>query len=242
MAKVNFSNTVTIDQLVQMIPVLSATHQDNETHTTPIIVSEPGCGKTSILKEIKKNLGDKYDYIYVDCPSKDLMDIAAAIPNHTDKTLDQYIGSLFMMDSPKPKIIMLDEVFKVPKIMGVMFTRLMLERCVGDKALPIGSMVFGTSNNSSDGVGDHMQAHQGNRVCIMRMQKPDWKAWNTWATDNGISSTIRACVAMNTRFLASYLDGGQEDNPYIFNPERPNQSISFVSPRSLAKCDRPNLS
>ena len=34
--------------------------------------------------------------------------------------------------------------------------------------------------------------------------------------------------------LASYLDGGQEDNPYIFNPSR--KALSFVSPRSLAKC------
>ena len=173
MAKVNFSDTVTIEQLVQMIPVLSATTNDNETHTTPIILSEPGCGKTSILKEMKAKLGDGYDYIYVDCPSKDLMDIAAAIPNHADKSLDQYVGSLFMLDSDKPKVIMLDEVFKVPKIMGVMFTRLMLERTVGDKSLPVGSIVFGTSNNASDGVGDHMQAHQGNRVCLLPMQKPD---------------------------------------------------------------------
>ena len=80
MAKVNFTNTVTIEQLVSMIPILSATSDDNETHTTPIIVSEPGCGKTSILKEMKKNLGDGYDYIYVDCPSKDLMDIARLSP------------------------------------------------------------------------------------------------------------------------------------------------------------------
>jgi hypothetical protein len=238
MAKVNFSDTVTIEQLVQMIPVLSATTNDNETHTTPIILSEPGCGKTSILKEMKAKLGDGYDYIYVDCPSKDLMDIAAAIPNHTDKSLDQYVGSLFMLDSDKPKVIMLDEVFKVPKIMGVMFTRLMLERTVGDKSLPVGSIVFGTSNNASDGVGDHMQAHQGNRVCLLPMQKPDATAWNKWAGENGISSTIRACVAMNTRFLASYKDGGQNDNPFIFNPERPTQTVSFVSPRSLAKCDR----
>jgi hypothetical protein len=43
---------------------------------------------------------------------------------------------------------------------------------------------------------------------------------------------------MNTRFLASYKDGGQNDNPFIFNPERPTQTVSFVSPRSLAKCDR----
>ena len=33
----------------------------------------------------------------------------------------------------------------------------------------------------------------------------------------------------------SYLDGGQEDNPYIFKPG--NTVLSFVSPRSLAKAD-----
>ena len=48
MAKVNFTNTVTIEQLVSMIPILSATTDDNDTHTTPIIVSEPGCGKKEI--------------------------------------------------------------------------------------------------------------------------------------------------------------------------------------------------
>jgi hypothetical protein len=34
--------------------------------------------------------------------------------------------------------------------------------------------------------------------------------------------------------LASYLDEGQEDNPYIFNPSK--QQLSFVTPRSLDKC------
>ena len=35
--------------------------------------------------------------------------------------------------------------------------------------------------------------------------------------------------------LASYKDGNQEDNPYIFQPNKP--VLSFVSPRSLAKSD-----
>jgi ATPase family associated with various cellular activities (AAA) len=250
MAKIQFADTVNIEQLAAMIPVMSATAEGVDDHVTPVIVSEPGVGKTSILKLIAEKNGDKwrkagdnyptdkYDYIYVDCPSKDFMDIAGTIPNHAEKSLEQYVGSLFKLDSDKPKVIMLDEVFKVPKLMGVLFTRLQLERMVGDRPLPFGSIVFATSNNTSDGVGDSMQAHQGNRVCIMRMEKPDARRWNKWAGENGISSTIRAFVAMNPRVLNSYMDGGQENNEFIFNPTKPSQMVSFISPRSLTKCNR----
>ena len=238
MAKINFADSVTIDQAAALIPVLSATHEGEDSHITPILLSEPGVGKTSTLKMIKQQLGDKYDYIYVDCPSKDYMDIAGTIPNHETKALEQYIGGLFMMDNNRPKVIMLDEVFKVPKLMGVLFTRLMLERMVGDRELPLGSIVYGTSNNGSDGVGDNMQAHQANRVCLLPMQKPDWRQWCKWAGENGVSNTLRAFVAMNPRIMASHRDGGPENNELIFNSTKPSQCISFASPRSLFKANR----
>jgi hypothetical protein len=111
----------------------------------------------------------------------------------------------------------------------------MLERTVGDHVLPYGSIVFATSNNSSDGVGDTMLAHAGNRVTIYNLRKSTAPEWNIWATDNNIAPEIRACVAMNPRMMASYLDGGQDDNPLIFHPVR--KALSFVTGRSLAKCD-----
>ena len=218
---------VTIKELQNVIPTIGTT-------ITPIIQSEPGCGKTSLLKMLEKDLGDKYDYIYVDCPVKDMSDIAMTIPNHDTKSLENYVGSLFKLDSDKPKVILLDEFMKAPKLLQVIFTRLMLERTLGDTPLPEGSIVFGTSNNQSDGVGDTMLAHAGNRVCIMQMEKPNVEDWLTWATENGVSSLVRAFVHTFPRCLASYLDEGQEDNPYIFNPSK--QQLSFVTPRSLDKC------
>ena len=183
--------------------------------------------------------GDKYDYIYVDCPVKDMSDIGMTIPNHANRQLEYYVSELFNLSDPKPKIILLDEFMKSPKLLQVIFTRLMLERMVGDKALPkkgdVKSIVFGTSNNASDGVGDNMLAHAGNRVCIMRMAKPNVNEWLQWASENGISRVIRAGVAMFPRCLASYIDGDQKDNPYIFKPSM--SALSFVSPRSLAKAD-----
>jgi hypothetical protein len=226
MAQVNTINTVTIDELRKVIPAIG-------TELTPVIQSEPGCGKTSLLKMLEEDLGDAYDYIYVDCPVKDMSDIAMTIPNHDTKTLESYVGSLFKMGSSKPKVILLDEFMKSPKLLQVIFTRMMLERCVGDTPLPKGSIVFATSNNASDGVGDSMLAHAGNRVCIMRMEKPNADSWLQWASNNGVQPLIRAWVNMFPRCLNSYTDGGQEDNPYIFNPSKLN--LSFVSPRSLAK-------
>lgn len=228
MSKVNFVNTVSIKELKTLIPLVGS-------ELTPIIQSEPGCGKTSLLSMIRENLGDGYDYIYVDCPVKDMSDIGMVIPDHETKTLRYYVAELFKLDSPKPKVILLDEFMKSPKLLQVIFTRLMLERMVGDVPLPEGSIVFGTSNNASDGVGDSMLAHAGNRVCLMRMSKPSVNDWLEWASANGISRVVRAWVAMFPRAMASYVDGNQDDNPYIFKPNM--TSLSFVSPRSLAKCD-----
>lgn len=203
---------------------------------TVVLKGEPGIGKSSVLRELEVRYGDAYDYIYADCPVMDLSDIVMRIPNHDTKALESYVSSLFKLDSPKPKIIMLDEFMKTNKLLQTLFTRLMLERTIGDRALPAGSIVFATSNHSSDGVGDAMLAHAGNRVMIVNVDKPRHVKWNLWASNKGISRSIRAWVAMNPKCLASYLDGGQDDNEFIFNPSR-RGVLSFVTPRSLAKVD-----
>ena len=200
---------------------------------TPVIVSEPGVGKSTILKTLQAEMGDEYDYIYVDCPVKDMMDVAASIPNHESKSLEYYVSDLFKINNGRKKVIMLDEFMKAPKLLQIIFTRLMLERTVGDVPLPQGSYLFATSNNSSDGVGDNMLAHAGNRVTVINMRKPNHTEWNIWATQNKIARAVRAWASMNPKAFKSYLDPDQKDNEYIFNPS--STAKQFVSPRSLAK-------
>ena len=227
MAKVNFRTTVSLDEAKNIILTTGDV-------ITNILISEPGVGKSSILKMLEEDLGtDEYDFIYVDCPVKDMMDIAASIPNHETKSLEYYVSSLLKMGNGKKKVIMLDEFMKSPKLMQVIYTRLMLERSWGDEPLPVGSIVFGTSNNASDGVGDAMLDHAGNRVCKIDLRKATADEWNVWATKNNVARPIRAWAAMNPKAFASYLDGDQDDNPYIFNPSKGKRQ--FVSPRSLAK-------
>jgi hypothetical protein len=240
----NLGQTVSINELPRLIRAVGDS-------LTVLIQSEPGCGKTSILKTLCEQNKDvyngdstesppnnKYDYVYFDAPVKDMTDLGMYIPNHETRTLSFYVADLFKPRSGKPKIIMIDEALKVNKLMKTLLTRLMLERSVGDYKLPEGSIVFATSNNSTDGVGDVIQAHEGNRIMRVFMRKPNAKEWGVWATDNGISALTRAWVACTPAALNSYTelnDTERANNPFIFDPKRAN--ISFVSPRSLEKND-----
>lgn len=234
MSKINFRTTVSLAEAKDIILATGDT-------ITSVLISEPGVGKSSILKMMEDELGtDQYDFIYIDCPVKDMMDVAASIPNHQTKTLEYYVSSLLKMGNGKRKVIMLDELMKAPKLMQIIYTRLMLERMWGDVELPDGSIVFATSNNASDGVGDAMLDHAGNRVNKLYVRKSSAEEWNVWAgkldpvTGKArVARSLRAWASMNPRAFASYLDGDQDDNPYIFKPGKGGQQ--FVSPRSLTK-------
>lgn len=208
-------------------------------HVTVIVESEPGCGKSSILKMLREQMGDEYEYVYLDCPTLGDGDLGMNIPDRDTHQLQFYVSSLLKLDSGKPVVIMLDEYLKCDKLLKKMFTRLMLEREIGDRALPAGSIVFATSNNRSDGVNDTIEAHVGNRVMRVQMAKPNATTWGVWATNRGLSRLIRAWVAFKASCLHSYKTLTAEelrDNPFIFNPTKPDQ-VSFVSPRSLEKAD-----
>lgn len=208
---------------------------------TPLLLGEPGIGKSSILPILEARFGDAYEYIYVDCPNLDLPEYG--MPQVVKGVTSTAPNAMWRFDSQKPKIIMLDELTKAQPHMKPVLTTTMLERRVGTNKFPGGSIVFGTGNLTTDGVGDSMQGHIGNRVARVHVEKSSADIWLSWALNNDISATICAAVAQMPHSLASYvntdgsLNTSQQDNLYIYNPKRPSQSTSaaFVSPRSLHK-------
>lgn len=222
--------TVSLNDLRRMIPVMGATQ-------TIVIPSEPGVGKSTLLKLLAEDMGhDEWDYIYLDCAVLDMGDLMMNVPDKDTGTLTQYVSGMFKLGNGKKKCIMADEIGKLPKILMPIVTRLFLERTLGDTPLPEGSIIFCTTNNTSDGVGDVMQAHVLNRVTVMPMRKPTGIEWvRDFANRAGITAVTQAFAVMNGSAFASYLDDGQTNNPMIFNPRTNN--ASFLSPRSLAKAD-----
>lgn len=194
---------------------------------TFIFQGEPGIGKSAMLKTLR----DQCDMEprYIDCALLDLGDLQMPRVN---ESVEFVPNKMFVGD--EPLIIMLDEIGKAMRPVQNALLTLLLEHRIGNHKLPEGSVVFGTTNLATDGVGDMLQAHAKNRVTFLTVRKPDADEWVEWGVNHGVEPTVMAWVKEYPHCLASYADDpdGVADNPYIFNPRQ--QQTAFVTPRSLA--------
>ena len=223
MSEVTFGKTVTLKQAATLI-------KTNPT-TRFMLRGEPGIGKSSLLESIAGDLG--YDYAYIDVPNMDLGDIAMPVIDHETKTTRYYPNARFKLHEGKPVVIMLDEYSKGADPVKNMLHP-MLEKAnprLGDISIDNRSPIFLTGNLSTDGVGDALKAHSLNRIVSLNIAKPDAEQWIEWAIGKGVEPEVIAWVNRFPHVLASYTDGGQADNPYIFNPRK--TQAAFVTPRSL---------
>jgi len=223
MAEINFGKSITLKQAANLIRT--------NPETRFLLEGEPGIGKSSLLKSIAEGLG--YEYAYIDVPNMDLGDIAMPVIDHDSKTTRYYPNARFRVHEGKPLVIMLDEFTKGADPVKNMLHP-MLEKAnprLGDISLSNDTIVFLTGNLSTDGVGDSLKAHSRNRIVPVRIQKPDAEQWIEWGINKGIEAEVLAWVNQYPHVLASYTDAAQGDNPYIYNPRKPQ--TAFVSPRSL---------
>ena len=233
MSVINFGHNVSLKDFAHAITAVGK-------NVTVIGQGEPGIGKSAMLKVLAKQ-NPTHTTAYIDCTLLDLGDFA--LP-YTETVEDSLTGvnkitkfapnARFKMHEGKPVIVMLDEIGKAMKAVKNVLLTLMLEHRIGDHYLPDGSIVFGTTNLLTDGVGDMLEAHARNRVCFVTVRKPDADEWIEWAISNDIDPTIIAWVKQFPHALASYTDGSQAENPYIFNPTRAGMG-AVVTPRSLEK-------
>jgi len=148
MSVINFGHSVSLREFAQGIGVVGK-------DVTIIGQGEPGIGKSSMLKVLAQTYPD-YEIAYVDCTLLDLGDFALPYTEtHGDMKVTRFApNARFKMHYDKPVIVMLDEIGKAMKAVKNVLLTLMLEHRIGDNYLPEGSMVFGTTNLLSDGVGD----------------------------------------------------------------------------------------
>jgi len=237
MATINLGSSVTLTQFANAI----ATVGDQ---VTIIGQGEPGIGKSAMLKVLAKRFPE-YATAYIDCTLLDLGDFALpyTVEENGIRVTRFAPNARFQLQSDKPVIVMLDEIGKAMKAVKNVLLTLMNEYRIGDMTLPKGSIVFGTTNLSTDGVGDSLEAHARNRVCFTTVRKPhagfnvdgslDPDSWGAWAIENDIEPIVLAWVKQNPHCLESYTDPAQIENGLIYQPTKPQSA--FVTPRSLEK-------
>lgn len=150
------------------------------------------------------------------------------------------------MDGARPVLLCLDEIGKTRQFIKDVLAPIVYERRVGNYEMPEGSVIFGCTNLTEEGLGDHMQAHLRNRLTIVQMRKPTKDEWvQDFALPRGLNENVVAAVQMYPMVFESFTDyktGGthsgksiRKDNPYISNPGDAGQ-LQVVTPRSLHAC------
>ena len=196
------------------------------------LTGEPGVGKTAIQDVIVEATG--YRKVYIDGPNTDVGQSGMPIPNHTTRTLDFYPTDYYGLHLDQPQVIMIDEWTKTDDYVRNTLHPMLHERRLGAYKLHPDTIVFTTGNMDGDGVGDSAKAHTRSRQTWVTYAKPSAEEWLLWAVNNGVAPEIQAWVREYPHCLASYMDGGQSQNPYIFQPSDASQ-LAFVAPRTLFK-------
>jgi energy-coupling factor transporter ATP-binding protein EcfA2 len=226
MSEITFGKTVSLDQAANVI-----LHTPMNRY---LLEGEPGIGKSTLIKAIAAKL-PTHEVAYIDVPNMDLGDIAMPVVDHETRTTKYYPNARFKLQTGKPAIIMLDEYTKGAQPVKNMLHPLLevTNPRLGDMPIHPDSIIFLTGNLSTDGVGDQLPAHSRNRIIPLQVRKPDAEEWINWGLNNGIEAELLAWARQYQHAFASYTDGGQAENPYIFNPRK--QQKGFVSGRSLER-------
>ncbi len=206
-------------------------------HTNTFLLrGAPGIGKSSILKELSQRLPD-FHVAYIDTATLDLGDLGMPVIDREQMVTSYAPNARFGVGrgQNKPVLLMLDELGKASKPVLNMLLPVILEHRIGDVQLPVGSIVFGTTNLDSDGVGDNIPGHAHNRMTVARVANPTADEWLQWAASNDIAPEVMAFAKQFPVAFDCYADLDDGDtNPYIYNP-RKGQTKAFCSPRSLEK-------
>lgn len=202
-------------------------------HLKTYIVEGPmGSGKSSMVDMARERFGDKYNYVTVDCTQWDVGDVQIPDVDKVNAVTRFVPNELLVGNGDRPMFILLDEIGKASRPVQNALLPVMLERRVGHRRLPEGSIVFGATNLGAEGVGDLFQPHARNRVSFLEMRYPTNEEWIKWAMLNDVPAEMLAFAHENPQLFHSFKNyESPAGNPYIFHPKE--QRKSFVTPRSL---------
>ena len=203
---------------------------------TLLLRGQPGIGKSDIFNSLRPELPNHH-FCYIDVANLDLGDLGMPVIDREDMVTNYAPNIRFGVgkSQTKPVVLMLDELGKASRPVMNMLLPVILEHRIGDVKLPEGSIVFGTTNLDTDGVGDNIPAHAFNRMTVATLANPPVDDWLAWATNNNVPPEIMAFAHQTPEIFECYTDlDPKAKNPYIFNPLTGNTK-AYCSPRSLVK-------
>lgn len=200
-------------------------------HITVLVEGEPGIGKSALLAQLAREMPE-YHPVYLEAQTLDLGDIQ--MPRVSERSVSFVPNEAFLppADNPNaPILLMIDEIGKAMRPVQNALLRVIHERKLGSYALPLNSIVFATTNLTTDGVGDAIQAHAIGRMTQVHMGKATADEMVEYGANNGYAPEMLAWIKHTPHCMNSYTD--DPDNIYAFNPKKHQRA--YFSPRQAEK-------
>ena len=208
------NNVVTATQLQQILNVqLDALFANPDLAATlpPLIVrGSPGCGKSTIVREICKERN--IDFIDVRLSQMEPCDIKGLpVPNRENSTMEWFVNATWPRDPNGKGIIFLDEITSADRSIQVAAYELVLDRRLGKMySVPPGYLIVAAGNNTTDkAVAMTMSSALANRFMHVEL-KEDAESWINWANANGIHPSVTGFISYKPNMLFSMEDQNLE--------------------------------
>lgn len=220
---------------------------------TVIVSGEYGIGKTALQLEFRQDPAFANHHLPDPIECTQLSEGDLSMPDiDKEKGISRFLPNERFgvhrdnqkgVNGSRPVVLMFDEVGKCPQRIINMIAAPLYERRFGSFTMPEGSITYGCTNLTDEGLGDSLPAHIRNRIIHVFMRKPTQQEWVTdFAIPRKLSPELIAATETFPAIFDSYLDyqpGGkyagknlQKDNPWISNPHDASQE-QCVTPRSL---------
>lgn len=207
--------------------ILSLGQRDEHGKGLTVLVRGPmGSGKSAMLDDLARAL-PTHTPIFFDCTTKEAGD--ALMPKIIEVERNGKMANAltfvpaddlgFHLESPV--ILFCDEIDKANRAIQNVTNRIFHEGKLGLHTLPEGSIVCGTSNRVSEGLGDNRPANMRDRTVSLDIAMPSSEEWiMDYALPNNVHPTVITAVSENPQFLQDFMDVAKpEDNPYIMHPD-----------------------
>jgi MoxR-like ATPase len=204
-----FSETITLKQAKALIRSLAA-------RQSLLLLSPPGVGKSDIVAQAAKE---------AKLPCRSLLGTQIApedvsgVPRIVGERSVFCPPRILLPEKPEPFCLFLDELPACSPDIQKAFYALLLERRLGEHALPPGTWVVAAGNRTTDkALVRQISSALVNRVLILHI-RVDFDEWLEWATANGIRREVREYLKMLPESLMRPV---------------PSEPLPFSTPRAWA--------
>ena len=220
----------------------------NQAH---LILGPPGTAKTSIGQYIADSLtrimATDYQLVFLDMQTLDPADLAIPMPDPESKTFAYWFNEVFGFTPDQPVVLLIDEYSKPqnPASQNAVHQLFSKDKKTGCRRLLSmmlhpDSVIIGTGNLGTDGVGDMVKSHTRNKVTMHYVRNPYPDEWLPWAFANNIHPIVQGWVKQTPMCFASYLDPDfgslpEDIKSMVYNPDpkNPAREQGCVTARSL---------